>query len=348
MDLTERKLRILQAIVGDFIRSAEPVGSRTLSKKLDLGISPATIRNEMSDLEEMGFLTHPHTSAGRVPSDKAYRLYVNNLMQKYELPAEEKHIIEEKITKNVTELERTIQHAATLLSELTNLTSFAITPNQESNRLKYINFLPVDLQTVVLMIVTESGKVSNTAINMKVPYTEENLNILSKVMTYNYKGKTLSDILKVDIIKSFETDIEAMSRLVETIKPNFISTLENMLNVELFLDGITNIFSCPEYNDIEKAKVFLEMVNQKKHFTDVLMSRENGVIITIGNENAEDILRDCSLITATYSINGKMVGKLGVIGPTRMKYDEVTSIIEYITDNINETFKLTGGDEEDD
>lgn len=348
MDLTERKLRILQAIVGDFIRSAEPIGSRTLSKKLDLGISPATIRNEMSDLEEMGFLTHPHTSAGRVPSDKAYRLYVNNLMQKYELPAEEKHIIEEKITKNVTELERTIQHAATLLSELTNLTSFAITPNQESNRLKYINFLPVDPQTVVLMIVTESGKVSNTAIKMKVPYTEENLNILSKVMTYNYKGKTLSDILKVDIIKSFESDIEAMSRLVETIKPNFVSTLENMLNVELFLDGITNIFSCPEYNDIEKAKVFLEMVNQKKHFTDVLMNRENGVIITIGNENTEDILRDCSLITATYSINGKMVGKLGVIGPTRMKYDEVTSIIEYITDNINQTFKLTGGDEEDD
>jgi heat-inducible transcriptional repressor len=348
MDLTERKLRILQAIVGDFIRSAEPIGSRTLSKKLDLGISPATIRNEMSDLEEMGFLTHPHTSAGRVPSDKAYRLYVNNLMQRYELPEEEKHIIEEKITKNVTELERTIQHAATLLSELTNLTSFAITPNQESNRLKYINFLPMDPQTVVLMIVTESGKVSNTAVKMRVPYTEENLTLLSKVMTYNYKGKTLSDILKVDIIKSFESDIEAMSRLVETIKPNFMSTLENMLNVELFLDGITNIFSCPEYNDIEKAKVFLEMVGQKKHFTDVLMNRENGVIITIGNENTEDILRDCSLITATYSINGKMVGKLGVIGPTRMKYDEVTSIIEYITDNINETFKLTGGDEEDD
>jgi heat-inducible transcriptional repressor len=348
MDLTERKLRILQAIVGDFIRSAEPIGSRTLSKKLDMGISPATIRNEMSDLEEMGFLTHPHTSAGRVPSDKAYRLYVNNLMQKYELPEEEKHIIEEKITKNVTELERTIQHAATLLSELTNLTSFAITPNQETNRLKYINFLPVDPQTVVLMIVTESGKVSNTAIKMKVPYTEENLAILSKVMTYNYKGKTLSDILKVDIIKSFESDIEAMSRLVETIQPNFISTLENMLNVELFLDGITNIFSCPEYNDIEKAKVFLEMVNKKKHFTDVLMNRENGVIITIGNENTEDILRDCSLITATYRINGKMVGKLGVIGPTRMKYDEVTSIIEYITDNINQTFKITGGDEDDD
>ena len=344
MDLSERKLRILQAIVGDFIRSAEPIGSRTLSKKLDMGISPATIRNEMSDLEEMGFLTHPHTSAGRVPSDKAYRLYVNDLMQKYELPEDEKQFIAEKLTRNVTELERTIQYAATLLSELTNLTSFAITPNHESNRLQYVNFLPMDEKTVVLMIVTESGKVSNTAIKMKVPYKEENLTLLSKVMTYNYKGKTLSDILRLDIIKNFESDIEALSRLVETIQPNFMSTLENMLNVELYLDGVTNIFSIPEYNDIEKAKVFLEMITQKKHFTDVLLNRENGFIITIGNENQEDLMRDCSLVTATYHVNGRPVGKLGVIGPTRMKYDEVTSIIEYITDNINQTFKITGGD----
>ena len=346
MDLSERKLRLLQAIVGDFIRSAEPIGSRTLSKKYDMGISPATIRNEMSDLEEMGFLTHPHTSAGRVPSDKAYRLYVNNVMRRYEIPDDEKKIIAEKLTRNVTELERTIQRAASLLSELTNLTSFAITPNQESNRLKYINFLPVDDATVVLMIVTESGKVSNTAVKMKVKYTEENLSILSKVMTYNYKGKALSDILTLDIIKNFESDIEAMSKLVENIQPNFISTLENMLNVELYLDGLTNIFSIPEYNDIEKAKVFLEMINKNKHFTDVLVNRDDGVIITIGNENQEDIMKDCSLITATYHMNGKLVGKLGVIGPTRMKYDEVTSIIEYITDNLSRTFKLTGGDEE--
>ena len=347
MDLSERKLKILQAIVGDFIRSAEPIGSRTLSKKYDMGISPATIRNEMSDLEEMGFLTHPHTSAGRVPSDKAYRLYVNNLMQKYEISEEEKQIIAEKLTKNVTELERTIKHAASLLSELTNLTSFAITPNQESNKLRHINFLPGDESTVGLMIVTESGKVTNTAIKMKSPYTEENLTLLSKVMTYNYKGRTLSDILTLDIIRSFESDLEAMSRLVETIRPNFISTLENMLDVELYLDGLTNIFTIPEYNDIEKAKVFLDMINKKKHLTDVLINRENGVIITIGNENKEDLMRDCSLITATYHVNGRLVGKLGVIGPTRMKYDEVTSIIEYITDNISQTFKITGGDEDD-
>ena len=139
MDLSERKLKILQAIVGDYIRSAEPVGSRTLSKKYDMGISAATIRNEMSDLEEMGLLTHPHTSAGRVPSDKAYRLYVNSLMQRYELPENEKKVIDDKISSGIAELDRTLQRASQILSELTNLTAFAMTPTQDDNQLKYIN-----------------------------------------------------------------------------------------------------------------------------------------------------------------------------------------------------------------
>lgn len=344
MSLSERKLKILQAIVADFVQTAEPVGSRTLSRKYQLGISPATIRNEMSDLEEMGYLTHPHTSAGRVPSDRAYRLYVDELMKNYELPGEEKAAIAEKLRANVSELDQTIEHAAMLLSEITRLTSFAITPKQDENHLKYINLLPVDEKTVVLMIVAEDGKITNTAVKLSVPYTEENLQLLSKVMTYNYKGKALSDILKHDILRSFETDIEAMNRLAENIMPNFMSTLENMLNVDLYMEGLTNIFSIPEYNDIDKARMFLEMVNQKKHFTDVLVNRDNGVIITIGDENSDEIMQDCSLITADYRINGKLVGKLGVIGPTRMKYDEVTSVIKYMTENLSKAFRLMEGE----
>lgn len=347
MSLSERKLKILHAIVADFIYTAEPVGSRTLSKKYEMGISPATIRNEMADLEDLGYLTHPHTSAGRVPSDRAYRLYVDNMMRKYELPDSEKASISEKLASNVAELDRTIGHAAMLLSELTNLTSFAITPRQDENKLKYINLLPVNERTVVLMIVAEDGKVSNTALQLNVPYSEENLQLLSKVMTYNYKGKALSDILTVDIIRNFETDIEAMSRLADSIMPNFLSTLENMLNVDLYMEGLTNIFSIPEYNDIERAKMFLEMVNQKKHFTDVLVNRENGIIVTIGDENSDEIMRDCSLVTADYRINGKLVGKLGVIGPTRMKYDEVTSMVKYMTENLSKAFRLTGGEEDE-
>ena len=285
------------------MRTAEPVGSRTLSKKPELGYSPATIRNEMADLEELGYLTHPHTSAGRVPSDKAYRLYVNALMEKKELSKEEKN----------------------------------------EDVLKFINLLPVDECTVVLMIVSESGKVSNKAVHMSVPYTEENLQLLSKTMTYNYKGKTISQALTNNIIANFETDIVAMSGLAEDVMPNFMRTLEDMLNVNLYMEGLTNIFDIPEYSDLSKARSFIEMLSQKEELTKKLIERDDGIIVTIGEENSDDIMQDCSLITASYHVDGKLVGKIGVIGPTRMKYGEVTSIIEYLTDNLNNTFKLESG-----
>lgn len=346
MDLNERKLRILQAIIGDFIRTGEPVGSRTLSKKFELGVSPATIRNEMSDLEDMGFLTHPHTSAGRVPSDKAYRLYVNDMMTKKELTSEEKQVITEKLHSDITEFEKTIKHAASLLSEITNLTSFAMTPNPDEDKLRYIRILPVDSGTVVLMIVAESGKVSNTALKLRVPYNDESLELLAKSMTYSFRGKSLSEALTVNIIKAFESDIEAMSLLARNIMPNFMKTLENMLNVNLYMDGLTNIFAIPEYTDMDRAKMFFELVDKKDDFTKKLINRDDGVIITIGNENADDMMQNCSLVTATYHVDGKLIGKIGVIGPTRMKYDEVTSVIEYVTDYLSNTFKLTGGNEE--
>lgn len=347
MDLSERKLKILQAIISDYVRSAEPVGSRTLSKKYDLGISPATIRNEMADLEEMGYLTHPHTSAGRVPSDKAYRLYVNALMEKKELSREEKMVIAQRLQGSVNEFEKTIEHAAAVLSEITNLTSFAMTPAQNNDTLKFINLLPVDEQTVVLMIVSESGKISNTALRMRVPYSEDNLQLLAKSMTFNYKGKTISEALTHNIIENVETDITAMSGLAANVMPNFMKTLEEMLNVNLYMEGLTNIFDIPEYNDLGKARSFLNMLSQKEDFTRKLLEREDGIIVTIGEENTDDIMQDCSLITATYHVDGKMVGKIGVIGPTRMRYGEVTSIIEYLTDNLNNVFKLEGGGEED-
>ena len=347
MDLSERKLKILQAIISDYVRSAEPVGSRTLSKKYDLGISPATIRNEMADLEEMGYLTHPHTSAGRVPSDKAYRLYVNALMEKKELSGEEKLVIAQRLQGNINEFEKTIEHAAAVLSEITNLTSFAMTPAQNNDTLKFINLLPVDETTVVLMIVAESGKISNTALRMKVPYTEENLQLLAKTMTFNYKGKTISEALTHNIIENVESDITAMSGLAANVMPNFMKTLEEMLNVNLYMEGLTNIFDIPEYNDLGRAKSFLNMLSQKEDFTRKLLEREDGIIVTIGEENADDIMQDCSLITATYHVDGKMVGKIGVIGPTRMRYGEVTSIIEFLTDNLNNVFKLEGGGHEE-
>ena len=234
-----------------------------------------------------------------------------------------------------------------MLSEITNLTSFAMTPAQNNDTLKFINLLPVDEHTVVLMIVAESGKISNQALRMKVPYTEESLQLLAKTMTYNYKGKTISEALTLNIIEDVETDITAMSGLAANVMPNFMKTLEDMLNVNLYMEGLTNIFDIPEYNDLGKARSFLNMLSQKEDFTRKLLEREDGIIVTIGEENTDDIMQDCSLITATYHVDGKMVGKIGVIGPTRMQYGEVTSIIEYLTDNLNNVFKLEGGGNED-
>ena len=348
MDLSERKLKILQAIIADFIRTAEPVGSRTISKNYDLGVSPATVRNEMSDLEELGYLSHPHTSSGRVPSEKAYRLYVNELMKKRELTSEEKDAIASRLYGNVTELENLMKRAAHILSEITNLTAFAMTPRKDEDTLKYINLLPVDDYTVVLMLVSESGKVSNTTVRLEKPASEESLRILSKTMSYNYRGKTLSEALTLDIIESFKTDAESMAMFERNIVPSFVKTLEDMLNVNLYMDGLTNIFSLPEYNDLDRAKMFLEMMDKREDLTKALINRENGVIITIGNENKEEAMQDCSLITATYHVDGKLMGKIGVIGPTRMRYGEVTSIVEYLTDNISDAFKITEGETEGD
>ncbi len=220
-------------------------------------------------------------------------------------------------------------------------------PRPDEEILKFIKILPVDDYTVVIMIVSESGKVTNTTLRLRVPYEEESLTILSKSMTYSYKGKTLSQALTVDIIQSFETDIEAMSVLARDIMPNFMKTLEDMLNVNLYFDGLTNIFSIPEYNDIDRAKMFMEMINKKEDFTKTLISRDDGLLITIGEENPDVSMKDYSLITATYHIDGQLVGKLGVVGPTRMKYGEITSVIEYLTDNISQAFQVTGGKNDD-
>lgn len=348
MDLNERKLKILQAIIHDFVTTAEPVGSRTLSKKYELGVSPATIRNEMSDLEDMGYLTHPHTSAGRVPSQKAYRLYVNDLMSKYEIPQAEKNAIADELYSNITELDQTIEHAAKILSDITNLTSFAMTPKKDQDVLKFINLLPVDEKTIVLMIVSESGKVSNMALKLRQGYDEDSLNVLSKNMTYAYKGKTISEALTLDIVDTVHNDVSAMNTLKNSVMPSFMKTLEDMLNVNLYMDGLTNIFSIPEYNDIDRAKMFMELIDKKEDFTKTLIQRDDGLLITIGTENDDESMKECSMITATYHVDGKLVGKLGVIGPTRMKYSEISSVIEFLTDNLSNAYRLTGGDDDDD
>ncbi|MDD6920161.1 MAG: heat-inducible transcriptional repressor HrcA [Eubacteriales bacterium] len=348
MELSERKLKILQAIIGDFVSTAEPVGSRTLSKRYDLGVSPATIRNEMADLEDMGLLIHAHTSSGRMPTHKAYRLYVDEIMRKKDLTQSQKKVITNKLYKNFKELDKTIEQAAKILSEITNLTSFAVTPTSKNDKLQYINIVPIDESTVILMIVADSGKVSNTTLKLKCDVDDETLRILSQSMSYNYKGKTLTEALQLDIVKTLQTDIEALGKICSDIMPSFIHTLEDMLSVNMYMNGITNIFQIPEYRDITKAQNFMEVLHRKDEFVNSIVDRGDGIIITIGSENDDAMLKDYSLVTATYHINGELVGKLGVIGPTRMNYGEVTAVVEYLTENLSNSFKVDGDNQHED
>ena len=269
-------------------------------------------------------------------------------MERPQLSKDEKAIIANRLHETTVDFEKTIAHAASILSEITNLTSFAMTPKKTEDVIKYINLLSVDEETVVLMIVSESGKVSNKAVKMSVPYTEDSLELLSKTMTYNYKGKTVSQALTNNIIANFETDVVAMSGMAEDVMPNFMKTLEDMLNVNLYMEGLSNIFDIPEYSDVSKARSFIEMLSQKEEMTKKLIERDDGITVTIGDENEDSNLQDCSLITASYSVDGKLVGKIGVIGPTRMKYSKITSIIEYLTENLTDTFKLESGERTDD
>ena len=183
-------------------------------------------------------------------------------------------------------------------------------------------------------------------LNIQQPYDSEILSILSKNMTYAFKGKTISEALTMDIIENLNSDMTAMHQLSGSIMPSFMKTLEDMLNVNLYMDGLTNIFDIPEYSDINKARNFMEMVDKKKDFTRKLITRDDGLLITIGTENIDEDMHDCSVITATYRVDGKLMGKLGVIGPTRMKYSEITSVIEYLTDNISNAYRIKGGEDE--
>ena len=262
-------------------------------------------------------------------------------MKKKNLSARDKRMINDRLSASRDEFDRTIRHAAELLSEITNLASFAMTPATNEETISFIRLLPVDERTLILMIVGESGNITNTTLRLKVPYTQDALDLLSKNMTVRHKGRTLDDVLKSEIIEDVGSDIEAMSSLEGDVMPSFIRTLEEMLNVNLYMEGMTNIFDLPEYSSIDRARDFMELFARKDWFTQKMLARDDGVVVTIGDEN--DTMKDCTLITASYHVDGKLVGKIGVIGPTRMKYDEVTSIMEYLTNNLSESFRLTAG-----
>lgn len=337
MELGDRKLKILQAIIKDFILTAEPVGSRTLAKKYDLGISSATIRNEMADLEELGYLEQPHTSAGRVPSDKGYRLYVDNLMIIKKLAEQQKNIIRKSFIQSIGEWEEIVKITSKVLSQMTRLTSVVLSPQFRQSKLKHIQLVPIDEKSMLLVIVSESGVVKHAVLKTNEKCTPHNLEIISNMLNSKLQDLTIGEITR-KTVEAMDHEMKMFSSVIDAVVPVLLTTLEEMVNVNLYLDGLTNIFNLPEYHDIEKARDFVAMLDQKQDITDLLINSKDDVDIIIGKENRHEEMKDCSLITATYRVNGMIVGKIGVIGPTRMDYDGIVSVMDFMRKNLTEVF----------
>jgi heat-inducible transcriptional repressor len=342
--LDDRKRRILQAIIDDYINTAEPIGSRTIARKHELGLSSATIRNEMADLEEMGYLAQPHTSAGRVPSDKGYRLYVDELMNIRELTTEEIESIKEAMEIRIGELSQLIRQASAVMSRFTRYTSMAITPQVKKSVLKAIQVVPISDGNAMVVVVTNTGVVRNSMV--KIPKNLQPDYIIRVSNVLNEKLGALSiEKMEPEVAREIENEI-FIAR--ETLVPilNGIKDCINMIDdSEIYLEGATNIFNFPEFRDMVRAKEFLNTLDEKDIICRLLnySAARKDVNIQIGTENEIDELKDCSLITATYSVGDEIIGSIGIIGPTRMEYPKVISSINFFRRKINhEIAKLLG------
>lgn len=334
MILDDRKFMILKAIIDDYILTAMPVGSRTISRKSGVDFSPATIRNEMSDLEELGYLAQPHTSAGRIPSNKAYRLYVDSVLSSDELSPEEKKCIEDYLQRRSGQVEDLIRAAADILADTTQYTSIIVAPQIQTLRIRRVQLVSVDDNTALMIVVTSAGIIKDALISVPPEMDNESLYRLSEMLTSELADHTLAEVRQ--IFARLFRDLSINRRLLGGVMKVMEDKLTEDAPEDVVVGGTTKMLNYPEYNDIEKAKNFLTIFENKDRLAGIL-KRSGGmeVSIRIGSENEMEALRDCSLVTATYRVGSHGNGTLGIIGPTRMNYRRVISIMEYMGEVIS-------------
>ncbi len=338
MEMDERKIKILQAIITDYINNGEPVGSRTIAKKYDLGISPATIRNEMSDLEEMGYIEQLHTSSGRKPSDKGYRLYVDRLMELTKLSNEEEYMIKNHlINAALYEVDKIVKQATQVLSILTNLTSIVKAPSVQKSCIKYIQLMNLDAGSILFVIITDSGIIKNNVIKIKKPIGSDSIEKLNNMLNFRLRKLTIEQI-NLEVINNLKRDLAFYQEIFDGIIPALYDSLSGVEASEVYIQGAANIFNYPEYNNITKAREFLVLVDNKESINSLLGVGDitGNITIKIGGENFVECARECSIITAVYSASGIPLGSIGVIGPTRIPYGKVISVLTEIVKELND------------
>ena len=336
--LDERKQRILQAVIQDYISSAEPVGSRTLARKYDLGVSPATIRNEMADLEMLGYLEHIHTSSGRVPSSKGYRLYVDSLLPVQPMTDAEKAMIDKWYKAKVQQLDQVFQETAKIISKLTRNVSLVLAPQISKAAFRCMQFLPLDDHRVIAVLMTDAGFVENRIMEMPAGSSFEDFQRMAKVINGCLAGHTLGAIQNGSL-KQIEAEI-GDNGLYESAMTLIDKALNSQRKERLYLGGTTEMMEQPEFHNVDKVKELLIMLEKDQLMKDILKAHlGDGLTVTIGQENEYSGIKDCSIITATYHLDGELLGSMSVLGPTRMEYGRTMSLLNYMNNNLTEVIK---------
>ena len=339
MQMEDRKKKVLEAIILDYIATAEPVGSRTITKKYGLGVSPATIRNEMADLEDMGLIEQPHASAGRIPSQVGYRYYVDYLMEKETLTSEIKKFIRKSLQDEIKAKENLVRRAVRLLSQISNYTAMMIMSAYSQNILTHIQLLPVSEHRMVLILVLDNGHVEHQVIEAKKPLSEKEITELTDMLRQAVCGKTVEEWRKLSaqsITSQWVGQIQLLQEILDVIEDTLTVEFER----KLYLSGTLNIMNQPEFRDVDKVRQVLSLLEEQRIMEELMLKMDDGerraISIRIGTENENENLSACSLVTATYHINGRIMGRIGLLGPTRMDYSRNISLLDFISRYLSE------------
>ena len=342
MELTERKKRILRIIVEDYIATAEPVGSKAISTELEL--SSATIRNEMADLEELGYLEKPHTSAGRVPSPKGYRLYVNELMEEQRLSMEETRQINQALQIKMQELDRVINQAGQMVSQLTNYPAFALAGGTKRVTIRRFDLIMVDNTSFIVVVMTNSNIVRNKLIKLPTDLSEAQLQLLTTLLNTSFTGKTL-DELTPELMRVAEHAAGSAYGLISLVVSFAMECLEGLENRSVYTAGANHLLEHPEYQDVGKAQKLLNYLsdspNSLRSLPLATLSGDDSTQILIGPENVAEELKDTSVVLASYDIGDGMKGVIGVVGPTRMDYAKVAAKLSCVAEGLSHLFGQT-------
>lgn len=339
MDLTERKKRILRAVVEGYIATAEPVGSKAVAEYGELNISSATIRNEMADLTEMGYLEQPHTSAGRIPSPIGYRLYVNELMGEHQLTLQETQRINEALNLKMEEMDRVLDQAGRILSQISSYPVFSVSAPQASVTIKRFDLLMVEEGAFITVVMTDNSVVKNKIIRMPNGITDAQLQLLATVLNSSFTGQTAEE-MEQTLQKISNRSAPGAFEMISVVVEFAIEVLAQLRRQTVHTAGITHLLEHPEYQSPGKAKSLLTYLTDETETSKlpIKLDDSRGMNILIGPENINEAFKDTSVVMASYDIGDNMRGVIGVVGPTRMDYAKVTARLSYFADSLTRMF----------